>query len=106
MFAFDCRPTAKPRTDTAAIKAALKKAAKVAKGKPMKGPPPATWKCRNKNNYVKGHRCELPECVQQLLNESSVYEKGRLINDFVVRDSDGRWCFNLEAAYLKETVCG
>ena len=85
---------------------AMKKSAKLVTGKAVKCQAPKVHKCRNKARYLQGHKADLPENVQKLLDESSCHKQGKIINDIVVKNSSGKWCFKLDSCYIQETVCG
>ena len=72
--------------------------------KAMKATVPETHKDRGKNRFCKMNKHTLPGRIQQLLDKSGTHEQGRLINKLVVKHSDGTWGFNLEDAYVQESM--
>ena len=82
----------------------MKKSAKLVTGKAVKCQAPKVHKCRNEARYLQGHKVDLPEDVQKLLDESSCHKQGKLINDIVVKNSSGKWCFKLDGPYLQESL--
>ena len=82
------------------------RASKKTKSKPMKATKPekSEHKDRGKARYCKLHKHELPEDIQKLMDDSGSHEAGRLINKLVVKDADGRWAFNTDDAFVKESM--
>jgi hypothetical protein len=58
---------------------------------------------RKKRFFVK-HFQELPKNVLNLLRNSDRPERNQLINNVVVKGSNGKWCFKLDVPYLQERL--
>ena len=59
-------------------------------------------KDRNRDGFFKRNTHKLPAEIIQMFNKATTAEKRKVVNEVVVRGTDGEWALNLQAAVLTE----
>ena len=65
---------------------------------------PLSLQDNRKKRFFEKHFRELPRKVLNLLREPDRRERNQLINNVVVKGSNGKWCFKLDVPYLQERL--